>query len=138
MFFDTIDVVLFSTFSCCQGVNFSNPLAQSANALAHKNDALLFHQQNCTQLYHHTQLEVTPNFYALCFTLCTRKIIVNLLAQKLLVKWWWNRTKVVLLTSTCQLFHENTKEWKVFFPWLCDTIVCLRGLLVCLLNDFVW
>ena len=43
---------------------------------------LLFHQQNYTQLYVSPQLEVTPNFYALCSTPCTINISINLLVQK--------------------------------------------------------
>jgi len=48
------------------------------------------HQQKYDQLYHNTQLEVTLNFSALRSIPCGSKIIVKLLVQKLLVKWWWN------------------------------------------------
>ena len=40
-----------------------------------------FHQQNCTQLFQYTQLEVTSNFYALYYTRCAREITVNLLGK---------------------------------------------------------
>ena len=39
----------------------------------------------------YTQLEVTPNFYAVCSVPYASKFIVNLLTQKLLIQWWWNR-----------------------------------------------
>jgi len=35
-------------------------------------------------------LEVTPNFYALRFTLYASKISINQLVEKLLLKCWWN------------------------------------------------
>ena len=47
---------------------------------------LQFHQQNCTQLYQHTQLKVTPNFHTFCSIPCPRKIFINLLTHKLFVK----------------------------------------------------
>ncbi len=42
-------------------------------------------QQNCSKLYHYTQLEVAPKFYVVHSMLCTRKISVNIMAQKLLI-----------------------------------------------------
>ncbi len=42
----------------------------------------LFQQQYYAQLYRNTQLEVTPNFYALLSTPCTSKIGINVLLQK--------------------------------------------------------
>ncbi len=45
--------------------------------------AVQFQQQNYTQIYHYTKLEITLNFYAVRFTPCASKIGVNLLAQKL-------------------------------------------------------
>ena len=51
---------------------------------------LLFHQQYYNQLFQFTQLEITPNFYAVRSTLWTSKISVNLLAQILLIDLWWN------------------------------------------------
>ncbi len=69
-------------------VNFINQLELSANELAHIfTNVILFYQQNCAQLYQCIYLEFTPNFAALP-TLCARKISVNLLPQKLLVKGW--------------------------------------------------
>ena len=73
------------------GVKFTKPLAQSANAMAWHSvfgtkDAIQFHQQNCTQLIKSTQLEITPNFYALVSTFFSYKFKVreNILAQNLL------------------------------------------------------
>jgi len=44
-------------------VNFINQLELSANALAHIfTNVILFHQQNCAQLYQCISLEFTPNF----------------------------------------------------------------------------
>ncbi len=40
-----------------------------------------FNKQNCTQLHKCTILGVTPNFSALHTTLCSSKIIVNLLLR---------------------------------------------------------
>ncbi len=51
---------------------------------------LLFYQQyTCMynpQLYQYTQLEATTNFYAVYSMLRTRKISINILAQKMLVE----------------------------------------------------
>ncbi len=49
-----------------------------------------FHQQNYTQLHHCAQVGNTLNFYAVRPTLYASKISVNLLAQKLHRKCWWN------------------------------------------------
>jgi hypothetical protein len=63
-------------------VNFTNLLAQSANApvvIFWRQQSFFctsqFHQQNYTQLYHYKQQENTLNFYAV------RKLGINLLAQ---------------------------------------------------------
>jgi len=48
--------------STCLRLVFTN---ESALALTQ----LLFHQQSYAQLYQYTQLEVTPNFYTVCWTL---------------------------------------------------------------------
>ena len=50
--------------------------------------AIQFYQQNCSQLYKHTQLKFMPNLYALLSIPSTRKISLNLLVQKV-IKWWW-------------------------------------------------
>ena len=72
------------------GVNFTNPLAKSANEPAQRVWRNQYHQQNFAQLYPYTQLEVTPNFYALYSAAYISKLSVILLAQKLLIKCWWN------------------------------------------------
>ncbi len=43
------------------GVNFTKPMAQSANVLKQGIDAILFHQQKSAQLYQCTPIEVIPN-----------------------------------------------------------------------------
>ena len=75
------------------GVNFTNLLALSANALVINImrrqsffGAIQFHQQSYGQLYQNIQLEVMPNFCAVCSVPYTSKLGVKLLAQKLLKK----------------------------------------------------
>ena len=72
------------------GVNFTNPLALSANALATRVWRNQFHKQNFTKLYQYSLLEITPNFYAVHSVPYASKSSVNLLTPKLLIKWWWN------------------------------------------------
>jgi len=62
------------------GVNFTNLLVLSANALEINIlrrqsvfGTIQFHQQSYDQLYQNTQLEVTPNFYAIRSLLYTSK-----------------------------------------------------------------
>ncbi len=57
-------------------------------------DALPFRQQNSTLLYWWKELEVAPNFHAVCSILYTSKFSVNLMVQKLQVKLWWNWPQV--------------------------------------------
>ena len=81
-------------FSLRPWVNFTNLLVQSVNVLAvsllHQQSffcAIQFHQQNCAQLYLYTQLEVTPNFYAVRDALYASKLSVNPKADhKIMVK----------------------------------------------------
>jgi len=47
---------------------------------------LIFHQRYFTQLYQYTQQEFISNFHAIHSMPCASKIILNLLAQKLLIK----------------------------------------------------
>ncbi len=52
-------------------------------------DVILFHQQNCTQFYQYTQLEVMLDFYAQYFTQCNRKDMhksIEKIAHKMLLK----------------------------------------------------
>ncbi len=53
-------------------------------------DTVLFHQQNCVQLYKCRELEAMPIFYAVRFTLYTSNISITLLAQKLPIECLWN------------------------------------------------
>ena len=53
-------------------------------------DAIQFHKENWAQLNWCIGLENTPNFHTVCSAPYASKFSVNLLAQKLLVKWWWN------------------------------------------------
>ena len=46
------------------GVNFTNPWALSANAVANRVWRYQFHKQDFTKLYQYSLLEITPNFYA--------------------------------------------------------------------------
>ncbi len=62
-----------------------------------------------------TQLEIMPNFYALHYILFARKICINLLSEKLLVKCWWNWSPEVNLTNNILLTaftHEDPKSAK--------------------------
>ncbi len=52
--------------------------------------AVQFHQQKYVQLYLHAWLENKLNFYTVSFPLWASRVVVNLLAQKLQVKCWWN------------------------------------------------
>ena len=70
------------------GVNFTNPLAWSTNAPAHRVWRHRFHQQNFTQLYQYKQPEVMPYFYAVRSVPYTSKSSISL--QKLLIKSWLN------------------------------------------------
>ncbi len=55
---------------------------------------LLFNHQYYAQLYQYIKLEVALNFYAVHDMLCASKTSINLLTQKLLVKFWWNEHQV--------------------------------------------
>jgi len=77
--------------SNASGFNFTNPLAQSANAVLQDVLWNQFHRQNFAKVYQYTQLEVMPNFYTLHSMLWASKISLNLRAQKLLLEWWWNQ-----------------------------------------------
>ncbi len=66
--------------------NFINMLTSSFYACKCSGSQLIFHQQYYAQLYQYTQLEVMPNFnFNFSSMLCTSKININLLAQKLLI-----------------------------------------------------
>ena len=75
-------------------VNFNNPLAQSTNVSAQSiwRKKMPFHFTNKLHptLYKCIELEDTPNFYTLCSAPYASKFNVNLLVQKLIIKWWWN------------------------------------------------
>jgi len=88
-------VKIFKSLSCSFNRDISCFLtSQKVNlgsiSPAHENNAILFHKQNCAQLNQYSQLEITPNFYALPSRLCIRKIRVNPLPKKLLVECWIN------------------------------------------------
>jgi hypothetical protein len=74
----------FQAFS--PGLNFTNLMAQSANAPAVSVLPRLVSPKTYAQLYYYAQLEITLNFYAVRFTPCTSKTGINLLAQKLPVE----------------------------------------------------
>jgi hypothetical protein len=71
-----------------------------------------FHQQNYLQLCWYTQREFTLNFYPVCFTPCTSKIGINLLAQKLLIKCWWNWP---LVSFTKFFWTQVWPSWSRYF-----------------------
>ncbi len=83
--------------------------------------AVQFHQQNYTQLHHYAQLENTLNLYAVRSTPCASKIGVNLLAQKLCVKCWWDWAQTLLKktlffnVNSFHLIHQKCKNEKVCF-----------------------
>ncbi len=109
-----------ATFHHRTGVNFINLLAQSAQCASSHSLAPVgddqFHQQNYAQLHHYTQLENTLKFYAVCPTLCARGIGVNLLAQKLPVKCWWNwplkfhTNTNVIFSNPSFVLHRSTNR----------------------------
>ena len=98
------------------GVNFTIPLVQSTHVPEDSNDAkdnIQFYQQICTQLYLCTELEVTPNFYALHSMPYDRKISVNLLVQKLLIKPTGAKCKCtgaqhLVQKDAVQFHHQNS------------------------------
>ena len=89
-------------------------------------DAIQFHQQNCAQLHWCIGLEVTPNFHAVCSAPYASMFRVNLLAQKLLVKWWRNWPKDVS-SSFHRSWHQMhfsiffRNESKIRFSRICLT-----------------
>jgi hypothetical protein len=88
--------------------------------------AIQFHQQNYAQLNHYAQLENMLNFYTVSPKLCSSKISINLLAQKLCVKCWWNwlphlKTKHTFAfrffhreSHLCLLSSDLSKQWHYF------------------------
>jgi hypothetical protein len=71
------------------GINFTNPFSQSTNLSS--NNSLphsVSPKKNWAQPYQYTQ--VLPNFSDLQSMPCASKILLNILAHKLLVKCWWN------------------------------------------------
>ncbi len=83
-------LTLHSNFnSSCQDYQGQIASTCSSKALMCTNYLALnfyFINNNYAQLYQYTQLEVTPNFYAVGSMPCTSKMSVNLLVQKLLTK----------------------------------------------------
>jgi len=78
---------------------------------------LLFHQQFYTQLYRYTHLKVTPNFYAICTTLCTSKIFINSsgtkVAHKMLMKCHQHFTSTFYTQRS--LKHKKTDDLTLFY-----------------------
>jgi len=72
---------------------------------------ILWIQQNYTQLYQWTHVEVAPKYYALLSTLSARKISVNLLTKKLLIECWWNWH----LESSSPILYVQLFRVKVLF-----------------------
>ena len=87
-------------------VNFINMLMRSFYSQKCFGAQLLFNQQNYAQFYQYTQLEVTPNLYAACSTLCASKISINLLVQKLLIERIWNWHHI-FLSRPCPKFGQT-------------------------------
>ena len=91
----TLKIPAMKTFpEKSSSVNFTNTLVQSTNVpnaqhLVQK----MFHQENCTQLYSYTQLKVLPTLTM--YILFANKIRVNILVQKLLIKWSPNMLKEI-------------------------------------------
>jgi len=50
------------------GVNFAHALVQSTIVPAHRVWHNQFHQQNCTQFYQYTKLEIMPNSCLMLYT----------------------------------------------------------------------
>ena len=67
-------------------VNVTNTFDQSANAPVQRVCLNQFHKQNFAHIYQYTQLDVTPNFYALRSAPYVSKLSVILQAQKLLIE----------------------------------------------------
>ncbi len=81
------------------GINFTNLMAQGANALV---GILWYNSVSPTKLCPiclYTQLEFTLNFYAVCFMLCTSQIAVKLLVQSC-------RQNIDKIDPRCQ-FHQT-------------------------------
>ena len=68
-----------------------------------------FQQQNFSQLYQNTHLEVTPNLYFLRSAHYVSKLSLILLAQKLLIKWWWNWPQFLFLS----LLHMDMMHFRL-------------------------
>ena len=66
-------------------------------------------QQNFAKFYLDTQLENTPNFYTLHTEPYTNKLSIILLAQKLLIKWWWNWPQFLFLS----LLHMDMMHFRI-------------------------
>ncbi len=58
------------------GINFINMLTHSFYSSKCTVTQLLLHHRNSIQLYQYTQLEVIPNFYFICSSLCAQGQIV--------------------------------------------------------------
>ena len=58
------------------------------------------------------ELEVKPNFYVERSLLYASNYIANLLAQKLLIKWWWNWHK--MLMKECHLRKRKIRHGNVW------------------------
>jgi hypothetical protein len=92
-FFEIYTNILRAAFCKFPGVNFTNPLAQSANApvvILWCQWALFSFTNKITsiQLHHYIQLENTLNFYPVHPALCANKFSVNLLAAFMSVECW--------------------------------------------------
>ena len=88
--------------------------------------ANLFLQQNWAQLERDPQLEVMPNFRAAWYLPCARKNNINLLAQKLLVKWWWNWRQGTFSLWTKNVGEIDPRSSKVHSPISIFWHLCLE------------
>ena len=74
------------------GVNFTNPLVRRTNAPAHRVWRQRCHSVSptklCPNLPVHTTRSYAQLLHFMLYAMC-KKISVSLLAQKLVVKWWW-------------------------------------------------
>ncbi len=95
---------------------------------------LIFHQRYFTQLYQDTQQEFIFNFHAIHSMPCASKIILNLLAQKLLIKQYDEIILGLLLYKYVNRLSKKRFQL-IWFMWL-DNLDTIRryypNLYVCL------
>ena len=122
------------SYLCRPRVNFTSPLVQTANMLW---QGVWFNSVSPTKLHPtltvYTTWGLHPTFVLNALCLCARKISINLLVQKLLVKWWWNWSLVVIVAVVCSssCLRRTSDSPLSWISTICSCCCCCSCCLDC-------